>query len=308
MDDLPLRCLLAGLLGIAACAAPIPEAEALDSIDAVAAVGGYAIVPDTRPRAEALEQESPEPHVGKPAPGPAPQLHVVQADDARCTLEGPCSWPTLCPFAVLGQGLPALRSDETAVAHLVHAPIPYDDVELVIDALDDGRRQTEPVFDESPLGELAEAELPGACDEARARLEARVTTINAELARYDWRPMTRLPVEVIPGPDTAADGFEGPDERPVAERPVQVRLRNGQYVVRVPGVRVLHRIAWAHGPNIDLGPVWADESSGIALLGYMNTNEVCSASLPESVDARSAHLPEEVFAAARTRAAHAHAW
>lgn len=280
-----------------------------DPADAEEAVGGYAIVPDARPRVtEETPDHEPGQDAAKPPPGPAPQLHVIEADDARCSLDVSCIEPVLCPFAVLGQGLPAVRSDQTAVAHLIHAPIPYVDIELAIDALDSGRREAEPVFDEEPLAELSDAELAGACDEARARLEARVATINAGLARHDWRPLTRLPVEVIPGPDTAADGFEGPDERPVAERPVQIRLRNGQYVVRVPGVRVLHRIAWPHGPNIDLGPVWADEPSGIALLGYMNTNEVCSAAEPESVDARSAHLPGEVFTQARTRAAHAHTW
>jgi hypothetical protein len=48
---------------------------------------------------------------------------------------------------------------------------------------------------------------------------------------------------------------------------------------------VLQREAWPHGPLVDLGRVFADRESGIALATYAVTSPVCNLAA-EEIDAR----------------------
>jgi hypothetical protein len=111
---------------------------------------------------------------------------------------------------------------------------------------------------------------------ASAWREARrkAAEINARL-RDGWRSMDTLPVAV----DTASDGPSELLEIPPAQRPIELAVRGGEIVLRIPGVRVLTRIplsgerqAWLYDPlqgdvhHAKPESVFADEATGVALI------------------------------------------
>ncbi len=281
------------LLG--ACAAPPSTVESLTVGDARASVPGYGFVPDAvRAPPKLVQAEAPSPSLD------GPRLQLVDRLDPRCGTS-PCIETMLCEFVILGEGLPAARADGGAVVHFVHSPNVMDVIELAMGTVG-GERKLHTLIDETEMYDVGREGLPAACMRAETELLDAIATVNDELDGNGWRQMKRIPVEVVPGPDTAADD-PGPETRPANERPVQVRLRNGRYVARVPGVRVLHHEEWKNASDIDIGDVWVDAETGAALQTYAVTNQVCSAGMPELFDARMTRLPAEVLAEAERRQA-----
>ena len=103
----------------------------------------------------------------------------------------------------------------------------------------------------------------------------KATEINARLRNEGWRPMERLPVAV----ETASYGRSELLDLPAAQRPVELAVRSGEIVLRIPGVRVLARIplsadrqAWLYDPlsgdvhHARPQSVFADEATGVALI------------------------------------------
>jgi hypothetical protein len=203
-------------------------------------------------------------------------LLVVDADDPRCTGESSCVDAGACDFAVLGLGLPAISADATTVIDLPYDALPYPEVNLRWrDVASQADLRVESIIDANAIAERVATD-ENACARARGQTRRRVARLDAALGKTAWRSMQPLAVEIVPGPDTAADPLPWPDPRPHAERPVQARLRHRQFVFRVPGIAVLQRDSWTHGPDIDLVSVVADPDTGTALARYALTSPVCS--------------------------------
>jgi hypothetical protein len=282
------------------CAAD-PQADALVAMEpAPAPPSPPALLPDADPAAPPADADA----VESPAPsGDQPRLVVVNADDPRCEHEHTCVEVYACDFAVVARGVPAISSDGTTVLDMPYEPLPEPVVDLRWrNAASSDELRLEPVFDGNAIAARVDAHGASVCKRARVETRRRVASVNAAIGETAWRTMEPLAVEIVPGPDSAADPMPWPDERPPAERPVQARLRNQAFVLRVPGITVLQREPWSHGLDIDLGPVFADRETGIGLATYAVTSPVCSLAT-EAVDSRVIAIDGPAFAEIDRRAA-----
>lgn len=200
-------------------------------------------------------------------------------------------------FHVAAHGMPAIDVTGTFVATSEEQWLQLTPLHGLV------RLQLVDVFDEPSSRSISvvESETDLLDDEAqcrriRARARKQVAAANAELAAHRWRALEPLAVE-YGNPDTPAEARE---EIAVTERPLQVIVRHGEAIVRIPGVRVYERHPMRGRPGHSLYAVHGDRESGVVVLTFADcrgdsctcdplfTSEVVRWS-PATFDALDAH-------------------
>lgn len=178
--------------------------------------------------------------LGPEAPPPTPATVSVQkAVTPRLLLHRPDPQDDRCDIAVEAEGLPAIARDGSLVAIFIEETYAGADESGPIAV--EWRR---PDGTRARILELADqATLLGhnlsipaeRCAEAAQTAERAIARINAILARY--RALAELPVETISSPGSGQREVEMPVDP--HQRPVEVVYRNGRFVGRVRGVKLL---------------------------------------------------------------------
>lgn len=241
--------LVLGLL--ATGCAEIPEAGDLPSEDDPRALSlAYEAIPDrmadetpapvveAEPEMEIEPDVEPElvPYVGQP------RIVVSSFDDAALDEWGMADGTALCPFTVEGQGFPAVSADGSRITSYVAETLSSSDGEdelvtvRVTDVDTDAVEQAIVVVDGIQFSDELH------CKKLWRAARRRAAKMNLILGETEWLAMQRV--------DLTADWDMDPDEYrdelmaiPAGERPAQLVVQHGEYVARIPGVKVLGRIS-----------------------------------------------------------------
>ena len=155
---------------------------------------------------------------------------------------GEADGTALCPFTVEGRGFPAVSSDGARTASFVAETLSSSDGQdelvtvRVTDVATDAVERSIVVVD----GNQFDGEQH--CKKLWRAARRRAEQMNRALGETHWLAMQ--PVSLTAEWDMDSD--ETRDELleiPAGERPAQLLERRGEYVVRIPGVKVLSRIS-----------------------------------------------------------------
>lgn len=216
----------------------------------------------------------------------------------------------LCPYDVEPRGFPAIDDGGTLVDVSGFSPPNADfadEVELRVLWLDADATHVDPIYQR--LDEYPE----GACEQAIQRARERVAAVNAKLVSRIWRPLEQLDAFYsAPGFvfQQAQSGYE--DEvlasLPGVDRPVEIYYRNGHFIARIRGVRVLQdelRPQWQQHDNefclsdAQIQSLEIDPASKLALVRYNYSGGGCLCDDREYV--ARLELSDELLAAAEQR-------
>lgn len=194
-----------------------------------------------------------------------------------------------CPFDVDAVGLPAIREDGRVIADLRSWASGFSEGEDEVVSFSLFDVETEAVSGVQVLvegdgGERGRYD----CWHWYKEAKAQAAEINDTLAS-GWRPMRELPVEVDPGLAPYAEADDADDRLPANVRPVQLTVRQGQVVFRVPGVKVLSRVdekwprpqddepdegmCWYHGPFPE--ELVVDDKTGVVVASVRYESGPC---------------------------------
>jgi len=227
--------------------AEIPHAEDLPSADDPRAPSlPYEAIPDRggvdapAPVADPAPTIEAEPEV-EPS-SDRPEIVVSDYDDDAADEYGEADGTALCPFTVEGRGFPAVSSDGARTASFVAETLSSSDGQdelvtvRVTDVATDAVERSIVVVD----GNQFDGEQH--CKKLWRAARRRAEQMNRALGETHWLAMQ--PVSLTAEWDMDSD--ETRDELleiPAGERPAQLLERRGEYVVRIPGVKVLSRIS-----------------------------------------------------------------
>lgn len=197
----------------------------------------------------------------------------------------------ICDFQVVPHNFPAVSEDGEQVAHAsIHvdgnADITDEYMNLTwTDVESDRSLAHEQVYarGEHPYAEPENLERD--CAPVIEEIRSRVDELNHRLAETKWRPMQKLALE-INDPDAMWDDDEDePDVGilPASARPVEAMYRNGYFIARVPGMRLLdrqERMDWRQwdefcDTNPHLTEIWGDRLTGASLVSYNHSSGGC---------------------------------
>lgn len=233
--------LVLGLL--ATGCAEIPEAGDLPSEDDPRALSlAYEAIPD-RIGVEApapVVQAEPESEIA--ADVGRPRILVSSFDDSALDEYGEGEGTAMCPFTVEGQGFPAVSPDGSKITSYVAEVLSSSDGQdelvtvRVTDVDTDAVEQSIVVVDGNQFDDAHH------CKKLWRAARRRAAKMNQILGQSEWLAMKRV--------DLTADWDMDPDENrdellevPAGERPAQLVAQHGEYVARIPGVKVLGRIS-----------------------------------------------------------------
>jgi len=265
-----------GLLGVAACA-EVPTGHDLPPEDEAVGERAYNTVPD---RSEPMPSVPPEPVVEvAPQPVPpyagAPKISVSRygalgEDDDEFGA-------ALCPFRVEATHFPAVSADGSQFTYFIAETLSSSDGEdelgtLRISDFEGDVTQREIVVlngDGFPSSGSIEDE-DQRCRKVWRATRARAKEANEALAMTRWRTMESLPLS-----GEWEYAHEELMAEPAATRGVEMVVRRGEAVVRIPGVKVLARtpVDWdssgGEGACADfiatVDTVYYERESGLAL-------------------------------------------
>lgn len=218
----------------------------------------------------------------------------------------------LCPYDVEPRAFPAIDESGTVVEVTGFSPPNADfpdEVELRVLWLDADATHVDSIVQR--LDDHPEEE--GACEQAISRARERVAAVNAKLASRTWRALEQLDAYYSApgfGLQQAQTGYE--DEvlasLPGAERPVEIYYRNGHFIARIRGVRVLQddlQPQWRQRDNefclsdAQIQSLELDRPSKLALVRYNYSSGGCLCDDREYV--ARLELSDELLAAAEQR-------
>lgn len=239
------RSISAVLLATAACT-QVPVADELALADAELDPAAYrswsmAIPEMPAKRDDAAPEAELEPDDARDAAYRGPRLRVSAFDEGI----GEDERTATCPFSVEAEGLPAVSEDATTFAYHIAETLSSSDGEdeLVtvrwVDVATDAIVASTVVVDGDSL------EGDDRCLRLWRRARVRAGQVNAALAATTWRPLEPFPLgteSLFEGLDDDSADDEGVAADDVEGEPrVELVLRGGEAIVRIPGVKVLER-------------------------------------------------------------------
>lgn len=216
------------LLGLVlACTDGGPEPDSWELVEADPSIEAHAGFQHQPERARLVD------------PNSQPRLELV-ARDYDLEVDG------LCPFAVETRGFPAISEDGTTLVDAYgYTPNNSDhvDARMELTWLDVDRTRVDFVYNRSDHYPEAE-DFPG-CDAVLKGVRKQVAKLNTKLASRSWRSLESLDAFYsAPGFLRSQERLDwAPDEVMAslagADRPIEVYFRNGHFIARVRGLRVL---------------------------------------------------------------------